>query len=173
MQNILQDVVKRGTATRANRALNRDDLAGKTGTTNDAVDAWFTGFNGDYVASVWVGYDTSIPLGKGEFGGSAALPAWIDFMEVALAGKPSNKLSQPPGIISLRIDPESGLLSQPGQANSVQEIFREHLAPTTQSNQTSDIEVDILIDEQEQLERQINGQDAEGSTELISPEMLF
>ncbi|BCE01001.1 penicillin-binding protein 1A [Marinicellulosiphila megalodicopiae] len=174
MQNILQDVVIRGTATRANKALNRDDLAGKTGTTNDAVDAWFTGFNGDYVASVWIGHDSSIPLGTGEFGGSAALPAWIDFMKVALEGKPSNKLSQPPGIISLRIDPSTGLLAHPGQSNSTQEIFRESFAPTSQSNQASDIEVDIIIDETERLERQINGEDTtEDSSEIQSPEMLF
>jgi len=173
MQNILQDVVTRGTATKANRELKRDDLAGKTGTTNDAVDAWFTGFNGDYVASVWVGNDTSTSLGNREFGGKAALPAWIDFMKVALEGKPSNKLSQPTGIINLRIDPSTGLLAQPGQQNSTQEIFRESYAPTTESDQTSDIEIDILLDEALRFENQINGRSPDDSSELLSPEMFF
>jgi len=79
INSILQDVITRGTGRRA-RALDRSDIAGKTGTTNGPTDAWFSGYNPDVVATTWVGFDQNLPLGKREFGGSAALPIWIDFM---------------------------------------------------------------------------------------------
>jgi penicillin-binding protein 1A len=105
MESMMQDVVRRGTATRA-LALNRDDLAGKTGTTNDYLDAWFCGFNPEQVAVAWIGFDQPHNLGKGETGGAAALPIWINYMRVALNGKPESRREMPQGL--LRISPEGG-----------------------------------------------------------------
>jgi penicillin-binding protein 1A len=136
MDSMLKDVVQRGTARAAKRDLPRDDLAGKTGTTNDAVDAWFTGYNGDFVASTWVGYDTNMSLGDREFGGKAALPAWIEFMTTALKDRPSNNLPQPVGIVQVRINPVTGLLATPNTENSRFEFFREDNVPTQSSNET-------------------------------------
>ena len=106
--DIMQDVITHGTGRRA-LSLKRSDIAGKTGTTNDQKDAWFSGFNKDVVATAWVGFDQPSTLGRREFGGSAALPIWIDFMEVALADSPDEAVNKPDGIISRRIDPETGL----------------------------------------------------------------
>lgn len=130
MDSMLRDVVQRGTGRAARRALNRNDLAGKTGTTNDAVDAWFTGYNGDIVAATWVGFDNNSSLGLREFGGKAALPAWIEFMRTALANKPENTLSQPIGIVQARIDPATSLLARPGTEGARLEYFREDNVPT-------------------------------------------
>jgi penicillin-binding protein 1A len=105
MESMMQDVVRRGTATRA-LALSRSDLAGKTGTTNDYVDAWFCGFNPEQVAVAWVGFDQPRNLGKGETGGAAALPMWINYMRVALNGKPEIHHEMPEGLLS--VTPEGG-----------------------------------------------------------------
>jgi len=107
MTSMMQDVIRRGTATRA-RSLGRGDLAGKTGTTNDQRDAWFNGFNPSLVGVVWVGFDSYAPLGRGEVGGRAALPAWIEFMKTALDGVPEQSWNLPEGIVTVRIDPETG-----------------------------------------------------------------
>jgi penicillin-binding protein 1A len=128
-RSMMQDVVKRGTARKALR-LGRNDLAGKTGTTNDLVDAWFSGFNNDLVASVWVGHDSLKTLGFGGTGAGAALPIWVDFMEVALRDSEPSRLVQPEGVVSIRIDPETGLLAYPGQSNAIFEYFREDNVPT-------------------------------------------
>ncbi|MDR1662242.1 MAG: penicillin-binding protein 1A [Azoarcus sp.] len=101
MTSMLQDVVRRGTAARA-RSLNRNDLAGKTGTTNDYVDAWFCGYNAQIVAVSWIGFPTPRNLGRGETGGAAALPIWIDYMRTALADIPEKPLSRPAGISSAK-----------------------------------------------------------------------
>lgn len=129
IRSMLQDVVKRGTARRALK-LGRNDLAGKTGTTNDQIDAWFAGFNDDLVASVWVGYDTLKTMGRRETGSSAALPIWVDFMEDALQNSEESKRSLPAGMVSVRIDPATGLLAHPSQNNAIFEIFREENVPT-------------------------------------------
>jgi penicillin-binding protein 1A len=99
MNSMLQDVVRRGTGARA-RVLNRRDIAGKTGTTNDYVDAWFCGYNPQVVAVAWVGFPTPRNLGRGETGGTAALPIWIDYMRTALNGMPETILARPKGIVS-------------------------------------------------------------------------
>lgn len=140
MDSMLRDVVQRGTGRAAYNALPRNDLGGKTGTTNDAVDAWFSGYNGDFVASTWVGFDSNTPLGVREFGGKAALPAWIEFMETALDGKPENALPQPVGIVQVRIDPQTGLLASPGTRNARFEFFREETVPETFSSETTTID---------------------------------
>lgn len=105
--NMMQDVIKQGTGRRALK-LGRGDLAGKTGTTNDFKDAWFSGFNQDVVTTVWVGFDDSRTLGKGEAGSKAALPIWVDYMEEGLKGVPERELSAPDSIVAVRVSSESG-----------------------------------------------------------------
>jgi penicillin-binding protein 1A len=135
MYSMLQDVIRQGTATRA-RSLDRSDLAGKTGTTNDQKDAWFTGFNRDLVATAWVGFDQPAPLGRSEFGSTAALPIWIDFMQTALDQIPENGPVQPEGIVRVKIDPKTGMLAYPGQQNAIFEVFRTEDVPA-QATQSS------------------------------------
>lgn len=129
IRSMLQDVVKSGTAARA-KSLQRNDLGGKTGTTNDQIDAWFAGFNNDVVASVWVGNDKLKPMGRRETGSSAALPIWISFMREAVKGTTEKPLTIPSGIVSARIDPASGLLARPEQQNAIFEYFSEESIPT-------------------------------------------
>ncbi|MFJ1268244.1 penicillin-binding protein 1A [Legionella lytica] len=126
MTSALKDVIQHGTA-RAARALNRQDIAGKTGTTNDQVDAWFAGFNGDLVVTSWIGFDN--PKSLHEYAASLALPLWIDFMKVALKGKPEHDMKQPEEVVAVRIDPSSGLLARPNQPNGIIEYFRQKEIP--------------------------------------------
>lgn len=122
MYSMMQDVIRRGTATRA-LALSRGDIAGKTGTTNDLRDAWFCGFNADVVATVWVGFDQHTPLGPNETGAAAALPIWIDYMRTALQGRPEHPLTPPPGIVTARIAPDTGHILDGERPGSLAEIF--------------------------------------------------
>jgi len=129
MSSIMRDVVTSGTAVRAMR-LKRTDLAGKTGTTNEFVDAWFCGFQPNLVAVTWMGFDQPKTLGRNETGGSAALPIWIDFMSVALKGAPQETLNQPPGVIAMQINPETGLRANSGTGAEITEYFyQEYPAP--------------------------------------------
>ncbi len=128
MISMLKDVVRLGTGQRA-LVLNRDDLAGKTGTTNDQKDAWFAGFSPDLVTTVWVGFDQPVTLGRWAFGSNTALPIWVDYMATALADKPARPYEQPAGIVSVRIDPVTGLLAAPGQPDAIFEYFREEDVP--------------------------------------------
>ncbi|WP_455200758.1 penicillin-binding protein 1A [Kaarinaea lacus] len=128
MNSILRDVIKRGTGKRA-LALNRNDIAGKTGTTNDQQDAWFSGFNPDVVTTAWVGFDEPHTLGHNEYGGRAALPMWIEYMAEALKGLPEPALETPPGLVTVRIDPETGLLVGADFPNAAFEIFRAEYVP--------------------------------------------
>ena len=128
MNDILKDVIKFGTG-RSALDLKRSDIAGKTGTTNGPKDAWFSGFNRDLAATTWVGFDQNTVLGKREFGGSAALPIWKDFMRIAIGELPEHSLSQPDGIVSIKIDPTSGERASPGQENAIFEIFRKETVP--------------------------------------------
>jgi penicillin-binding protein 1A len=123
MTDMLQDVVRFGTAAAARRALERNDLAGKTGTTNEGRDTWFVGFNADVVAAVWVGFDQDRPLGGSEQGGITALPMWIDYMREALLHRPEHALAQPPGIVEYRINPTSGLIASDATRDTVFEKF--------------------------------------------------
>ena len=127
MHSMMQDVVRRGTGRRA-LALNRSDIAGKTGTTNEQKDTWFAGFNHDIATTVWVGFDQPSPLGRGEYGASTALPIWVDYMKVALAGQPAATMPRPNGIVNIRINPETGERARPGE-EAVFEIFKEEDAP--------------------------------------------
>ena len=128
VQDMMRDVVKRGTGRRA-LVLGRNDLSGKTGTSNDRRDAWFGGFNGDLAAIVWVGYDDDLPLGPGEEGSRTALPIWIDFARIAFRGVPENQMPMPEGIVTVLIDRETGCPARAGQANVVFEVFREGHVP--------------------------------------------
>ncbi|MBQ0752835.1 MAG: penicillin-binding protein 1A [Gammaproteobacteria bacterium] len=128
MDSMMKDVVRRGTAYKAS-ALGRHDLAGKTGTTNDQVDAWFSGYAPAMVATVWVGFDEPSTLGRGEYGGRAALPIWMQYMAAALEGVPEETLPQPPGIVTVRINPESGKRARPGDPTAIFEFFREENLP--------------------------------------------
>ncbi len=107
MTTMMQDVVRYGTAARAGQ-LGRNDLAGKTGTTNDARDTWFAGYNPDLVAITWMGYDQPRSMGRNETGAQSALPIWISFMGTALKGVPQKGWAMPEGIITARIDPATG-----------------------------------------------------------------
>lgn len=129
MNSLLRDVVQRGTATRA-KVLNRTDLAGKTGTTNEQRDTWFNGFGAGIAATAWLGFDSAEPLGFKESGGKAALPIWIDFMREALKDKPVHPLEPPTGITKAFIDPKTGLLAQPEMNGGIWEFFLEENAPT-------------------------------------------
>ncbi|WP_390619137.1 penicillin-binding protein 1A [Maricurvus nonylphenolicus] len=133
IDNMLRDVIKKGTGRRA-QVLGRSDLAGKTGTTNGPKDAWFSGYNGHMVATTWLGFDQNLPLGRGEYGGSAALPIWIDFMRTALDGIPETVREQPDGLITVRIDPETGLRARPDNPDAIFEIFRTENAPTLEDD---------------------------------------
>jgi len=126
--DVLKDVIKRGTAKKA-LAIRRGDIAGKTGTTSDLVDAWFSGFNGDLVATVWMGFDQ--PRSTHEHGSQAALPVWIQFIQNALANKPEHSMKQPEGITTVRIDPATGMLAEPEQENAVFEMFTVDTVPKT------------------------------------------
>jgi penicillin-binding protein 1A len=127
MSSLMRDVVRAGTATRAMR-LKRNDLAGKTGTTNEFVDAWFCGFQPTLVAVAWVGFDQPKTLGRNETGGSAALPIWIDYMAVALKNVPEESFNPPAGVMVMQIDPETGVRA--GAGGGISEYFyQEFPAP--------------------------------------------
>ena len=128
MNSITRDVIQHGTGRRALQ-LNRKDLSGKTGTTNDQRDAWFSGFNSDIVTIVWVGFDKFHPLGRAETGARAALPVWIDYMRIALEGMPEHIMEKPPGLVFARIDPQTGKLAPPDSDNAIFEVFSSGNAP--------------------------------------------
>jgi penicillin-binding protein 1A len=130
---MMQDVIQRGTGRKA-RVLGRTALAGQTGTTNDQKDGWFSGFNQSLVATVWVGFDKLEPLGRSETGGRSALPMWIDYMAVALEGVKEQKRQLPAGLVTVRIDPATGLLAGSGQSDAVFETFREEDVPRQSSD---------------------------------------
>jgi penicillin-binding protein 1A len=128
MSSVLRDVVKRGTATRA-KTLGRNDLAGKTGTTNGQRDAWFNGFHPSIVASAWVGLDSYKTLGRGETGGKTALPMWIKFMETALKDIPETPLVPPKGVVKKYISSITDVEKTTGLAGGTWEYFQEGVYP--------------------------------------------
>lgn len=126
--SLLRSVIEKGTG-RAAQALGRA-AAGKTGTTNDAKDAWFVGYTPDYVAAVWIGYDDALPLGEKESGAKTALPAWLEFMRIAHEGRPKTGFARAPGVLSVAIDPRTGLLPPPGIPETTTEEFLAGTEPT-------------------------------------------
>lgn len=127
IDSMLKDVILKGTGRKA-KSLKRNDLAGKTGTTNGPRDAWFSGYSSHLVATAWVGFDDNSILGRNEYGGSAALPIWIDFMAKALANKPQINPPQPSGIVRVKIDPKTGYRVAPNQPG-IYEMFRSNNIP--------------------------------------------
>lgn len=150
INSILQDVITRGTGFRA-KVLKRKDLAGKTGTTNGPMDAWFSGYSRDIVTTTWVGFDNYTPLGRREFGGTAALPIWIEYMREALKDTEEYTRPMPAGIATARIDPATGQLASSQQRNAQNEVFRSENMPTQQAydernNDGNDAAQDIIDD---------------------------
>jgi penicillin-binding protein 1A len=127
--SLMKDVILHGTGMAA-LALHRPDLAGKTGT-NGTRDAWFCGFNDKLVATVWVGFDNFSSLGN-EFGATAALPIWMDYMGPVLKGTPESSLSQPPGITTLLINKKTGLPTTSDDPDAMPEIFKVEDVPHLQ-----------------------------------------
>ncbi len=143
MVSMMRDVIRMGTATRA-RVLKRRDLAGKTGTTNDQHDAWFSGFNHDIVGVVWVGFDRLRPLGRRETGGHLALPVWIDYMRVALQDSPERPWLKPPGMVTVKIDADTGLRATAGTRHVAFETFRPgHVPPEGEAALAPDAGVEV------------------------------
>ena len=128
MTSMLQDVIRAGTATRA-KQLGRSDIAGKTGTTNNQMDAWFGGFNAKQVAVAWIGFDQPRTLGKDETGGKAALPIWIRYMATALKGVPDVPYVAPDGIVSIKIDPFRGTQAGEGEGGIYEYFYDESPPP--------------------------------------------
>ena len=148
MNDILSDVTSRGTGAKA-RELGRSDLHGKTGTTNDETDAWFFGFTPTLVGVAWVGFDQPQPLGRGEVGGVAALPMWIDYMRTALKGVEEVRHPRPPGLVNVRINPANGKLAAAGSPSAIFELVQqEHLpepddAPSADPYRDREADADI------------------------------
>ena len=145
--SMMTSVIDAGTAAAAKGKLGRP-AAGKTGTTNSHKDAWFVGFTADLVAGVWVGFDDMRELGHGEQGARAALPMWIALMQRAHEGLPPHPFGQPPGVVSVKIDPASGLLAAPGAGNAVDEVFLEGTQPSVQAPQSGEANPDTYLLEQ-------------------------
>ncbi len=128
LHSMLRDVIERGTGRKA-RALGRGDIAGKTGTTNEAADTWFNGYNDDLVASVWVGFSDYRPLGRREYGSTTPLSVWMEFMGEALDGRPEHERATPQGVAIVKIDPATGQAAAPDRADAIVEYFLEETAP--------------------------------------------
>ena len=129
MRSLLGDVIRRGTGNRAWRTLQRTDLGGKTGTTDDATDTWFNGFHPHLVATAWAGFSDGRSTGKNEFGSKTPLSIWIDFMREALADEPVATPLIPDGVVSVKINPATGLVAAPGDAGAKFEYFLEEHPP--------------------------------------------
>lgn len=146
MDTIMQDVIRIGSGKKA-KALKRKDIAGKTGTTNDQKDAWFSGFNSNIVTTVWVGFDSPKTLGRSEVGGRASLPTWMEYMELALKPYPNVPFTQPDGLVNIPIDRETGQAVPKSTPGALMEIFREENAPeipTVSQKQIEDITEDLF-----------------------------
>jgi penicillin-binding protein 1A len=134
MYSMMQDVIRGGTGARA-MSLGRNDLAGKTGTTNDQMDAWFAGFQRNLTCIVWIGFDLPRSLGSNETGAMAALPIWISYMGSALAKLPEESMPVPEGVVASRINPESGLRTDGagGRPTLIEYFYHENMPPEEES----------------------------------------
>ena len=133
MTTLMRDVVRYGTAARA-MSLGRMDLAGKTGTTNDHIDAWFAGFMGRLVAVSWIGFDTPANLGPNETGGQAALPIWMSYAAKVLKGVPETEFTPPTGIVAVNINPSTGLREPSGMSKTTEYFYQESQPPIGDDN---------------------------------------
>jgi len=154
LNSMLESVITEGSGNRVYRELQRDDLRGKTGTTNGPQELWFSGFNKNIATTVFVGLDQPEPLGEREQGATVAVPIWIDFMREALAGEPETTISRPDGIVDRLIDRSSGKPATPGDPDAVFEYFRTENAP-------------------ELLAEPVPGLDIEENNQTISTETIF
>jgi penicillin-binding protein 1A len=128
MTMLLRDVIRYGTGARA-MSLGRQDLAGKTGTTNDHIDAWFAGYMGSLVAVSWIGFDTPANLGLNETGGQAALPMWMAYAAKVLKNVPETEYPQPPGVVAVNINPNTGLREPSGSSKTIEWFYQEAQPP--------------------------------------------
>lgn len=133
MTSLMRDVVRYGTGAKA-MALGRQDLAGKTGTTNDHVDAWFCGFQAKLVAVAWLGFDTPANLGNNETGGVAALPIWMGYAGKMLKGVPETEFTPPTGIVAVNINPDTGLRERDGSGKTTEFFYQETQPPFSDDN---------------------------------------
>jgi penicillin-binding protein 1A len=143
MNSLMQDVVRYGTGARAS-SLGRSDLAGKTGTTNDNVDAWFAGYQPTLVSIAWIGYDQPAKLGKHETGARAALPIWMGYMGAALKGAPEMVADPPPGVVTVKIDPATGMQSP--ETGQPEFFYRENVPPLPDATVAQPTDPTRLID---------------------------
>src|SRR5690606_32902472 len=136
--DMMRDVIRRGSGAEARRQLQRRDIAGKTGTTNDGKDTWFVGFTDEIVGAAWVGFDLPRSLGRSqgrsEQGGRTAIPMWIEFMREALAGVPDVEPLRPPGIVEARVNPKTGELASDLNCNAELELFEYGRLPRRESD---------------------------------------
>jgi penicillin-binding protein 1A len=142
MTSLLQEVTRSGTARDASRVLKRADLYGKTGTTNDSLDAWFAGWGGDTVGVVWIGYDTPKKLGDKETGGGLALPVWIEFMQHALKGvavRPAG--TPPPGLVNVG---NEWIFGEFANGNAIDNVGVEESAPRAPSDEERSSILDLF-----------------------------
>ena len=151
---MLESVITEGSGRRVYRELQRDDLRGKTGTTNGPQELWFSGFNKNIATTVFVGLDQPEPLGEREQGATVAVPIWIDYMREALTGEPETTISRPDGIVDRLIDRSTGKPATPGDPNAVFEYFRAENAP-------------------ELLTEPVPGLDIEENSQPITTETIF
>jgi len=161
MNSMLKSVIEYGTAARARRL--RWPVAGKTGTSNLARDAWFVGYTPRICATVWVGFDDYQPLGRNEQGSRAALPIWIHFMESALKDQPRQDFPAPPDLEVVKIDPRTGLLPYDGMEDSVEEVFLKGTAPRERALPPQVATPDSFL--MEQFERVDGGQAGPAGTD--------
>ncbi|GAB2719712.1 penicillin-binding protein 1A [Halomonas garicola] len=152
LRDMLRDVIEHGTG-RAALTLERDDIVGKTGSTNALRDAWFAGFNGNIATAVWVGKDSNQTIA--EYGSQAALPIWKDFMGGALEGTPEAWPEQPETVVSMRVDPDTGLRMRDDESGGISELFDEEHLPSYQPRRVS-----------RELER-VSGSEGSGTAESI------
>lgn len=143
IDSMLKDVILRGTGVKA-KVLKRTDLAGKTGTTNGPRDAWFSGYSPHLTVTTWVGFDNNSKIGRNEYGGSAALPIWINFARQALEGKPNVERAQPDGIVMVKIDAKTGKRVAPNQ-RGIFEFFRSGNVPELSAGNTLPGEADNAL----------------------------
>jgi penicillin-binding protein 1A len=149
LTSMLNDVIQYGTGRRA-RVLERKDIAGKTGTTNDQTDAWFAGFHKQAATVVWLGFDDPQSLGRREAGGVAALPIWIDYMRFALKGVPSTQTQLPNNMVQLKVHPDTGLLVDDDFEEGIEEAFLLNQVPARHqhnANQETDADTQQLIEQ--------------------------
>jgi len=167
--SLLSSVVQRGTARTA--AAVKLPLAGKTGTSNDARDAWFAGFTPEIACVVWTGFDDNVPLGRGEYGAKAALPAFIAFMKRAHEGRTVNDFERPSGIVKVLVDPLTGLLAYDDQEDAIEEIFLAGTEPQDQAEDPDagdELEFDAGHDPYDELEFDA-GVDSDTDPEAVGP----